>query len=206
MQKYKPNVIDAVRQGNKQQVNLVLREFKLQNGAPNFIKLFDIPNSSRIRDLAKINYEDTSDLVVAGITLAMENMNLKRGLTASQINDLAEEIIDTSSDDNLAMEDLILFLQALTRGKYGELYESMDIIKFMGLFEKYREDRWQEWVRFKEDQHAQYKALGDPGRSEGKLSALDEHLASYTQKLQAKNDEIKLLRAERKRQNDINNF
>lgn len=199
-------MIDAVRAGNKQQVNLILREYKLQNGAPNFIKLFDIPNSSRIRDLAKINFEDTSDLIVAGITLAMENMNLKRGLTPSQVNDLAEEIIDTSNDDNLAIEDLILFLQALTRGKYGELYESMDIIKFMGLFEKYRDDRWQEWVGFKEAEHAQYKTLGDPGRSEGKASALDEHLSSFTQKLQVKNDEIKSLRAERKRQHDINNF
>lgn len=199
-------MIDAVRKGDKQQVNFVLRDYKLQNGSPNFLALFDIPNASRIRDLAKLNYDDTSDLVIAAITLAMENMNLKRGLSASQINDLAEEIIDTSSDDNFSMEDFVLFLQALTRGKYGELYESMDIIKFMGLFEKYRDDRWQEWVRFKEAQHAQYKTLGDPGRIEGNKTALDEHLSSFTQKLQVKNDEIKSLRAERKRQNDINNF
>lgn len=192
-------MIDAVRKGDKQQVNLCLREYKLQNGSPNFIALFDVPNASRIRDLAKVNYEDTSDLVVAALTLAMENMNLKRGLSAGQINDLAEEIIDTSNDDNLAMEDLILFLQALTRGKYGELYESMDIIKFMGLFEKYRDERWQEWVRFKESEHTQFKTMGDPGRDKLKGTALDEHLAAYTQKLQVKNDEIKELRAERKR-------
>lgn len=188
-----------MRKGDRQQVNLCLRDYKLQNGSPNFIALFDIPNASRIRDLAKINYDDTLDLVAAAITLAVENMNLKRGLTPSQINDLAEEIVDTSNDDNLAMEDLILFLQSLTRGKYGELYESMDIIKFMGLFDKYRDDRWQEWVKFKEAEHIQFKTEGDPGRSEGKRTALDEHLAAFTQKLQAKNDEIKELRAERKR-------
>lgn len=197
---------DAVRQGNKQALNIALRELKFSNGAPNFPVLFNIPSADRLPEMAKKDYEGTSDLVVAGLTLAIENMNLKRELSASQIHDLAEEIIDTANDDNLSFEDLILFLQGLTRGRYGELYESMDIPKFMTMFEKYREERWQEGIRIRDEKHLINKNLGDPERSTGKLTAMDDHLKSYTTKLQAKNDEIKLLRQERKRQHDINNF
>lgn len=200
MSKYKPTVKDAVRKGSKQELNLILRGFKHTNGAPNFPALFDIPSAERLPVMAKNNFSDTSDLVAAGLTLAIESMNLKRGLTGPQINDLAEEIIDTANDDNLSFEDLILFLQALTRGRYGEFYESMDIPKFMTMFEKYREERWQEGIRIRDEQHLINKNLGDPERSTGKLTAMDEHLQSFSTKLRAKNDEIKALRAERNRQ------
>lgn len=188
-----------MRKGDRQQVNLILRDYKTQNGYPNFPALFDIPNANRIRDLAKTDYEDTSDLVAAAVTLAMENFNLKRGLTAVQINDLAEEIIDGANDDNISFEDLVLFLQALVRGKYGDMYESMDMAKFMKLFNEYRDERWKEWVNFKEAEHIQFKTMGAVERTGSNKTPLDEHLAAYAHKLQVKNDELKELRAERKR-------
>ncbi len=192
-------MINAVRKGNKQEINLLLRQYKSDNGSPNFAALFTIPSSQRLPELAKTNYDDTIDVIAAGLTLAIENMNLKRGLTPSQILDLSEEILDTSNDDNLSFEDLILFLQALTRGRYGELYESMDLPKFMNLFGKYRDERWQEGARIRDEKHLEFKAMGDPQRANGKLTSFDEHLSSYVTKLQAKNDEIKELRAERRR-------
>lgn len=151
--------------------------------------------------MAKKDFEGTLGLVVAGLTLAIENMNLKRGLNASQLADLAEEIIDTSNDDKIAFEDLMLFLQGLTRGKYGELYESMDIPKFMNFFNQYRDERWAEGVRIRDEKHIEFKALGDPERQGRKMTAFDEHLSRYTTQLAAKQDEIKELRAARKRNN-----
>lgn len=147
----------------------------------------------------KTDPDGTSALVAAGLTLAIENMNLKRGLTASQLVDLSEEILDSSVDDKLAFEDLMLFLQGLTRGRYGELYESMDIPKFMNLFGKYRDERWEEGIRLRDAKHDEYKNLGDKERANSRLTAFDQHLSEYTTKLQAKNDEIKMLRAERNR-------
>lgn len=192
--------------GNKQELNLILKDFKAENGSPNFPALFAIPTDNRLPELAKNDPQGTFVLVTAGLTLAIENMNLKRGLNASQIADLTEEIIDTSADDKLALEDLMLFLQGLTRGRYGELYESMDIPKFMNLFGKYRDERWEEGIKIRDAKHDEFKNLGDKERANSRLTAFDEHLASYTTKLQAKNDEIKALRSERNRRNQQDQF
>lgn len=193
-----PSVLKAVQQGNRQEINLALRQYKLSNGAPNFENLFKIPSKERLPIMAKNDFDGTVDVVAAGVTMAIETMNLKRPMTPEQINELSEALVATSYDDNLSLEDLILFLQRLVWGQYGELYESMDIPKFMQKFEIYRQERYEEIVRIREDQHLHYRSLGDPERSQ-KTSALDDHLASYSQKLQEKNDEIKTLRAEQKR-------
>lgn len=193
--------MNAVREGNKTEINSLLRQFKAPNGSPNFPALFAIPNSQRLPELAKTAYDDTLDVIAAGLTLSIENMNLKRGLTPDQVLDLSEEILDTANDDNLSFEDLILFLQGLTRGRYGELYESMDLPKFMNLFGKYRDERWEEGARMRDEKHIEFKALGDPQRTGSRMTSFDEHMAAYTTKLQAKNDEIRELREERKRRN-----
>jgi len=85
-------------------------------------------------------------------------------MNADQIVELAETILDSSNEDRLALEDVILFLQGLIRGKYGALYESMDIPKFMEKFEVYREARHQALVRIKEERHSNYVASGDATR------------------------------------------
>lgn len=206
MQVYRPNLKSAVQAGNKQAINLSLKEFKLENGAPNFPVLFLVPSENRLPALAKTDPEGISEIVAAGLTLTIESMNLKRGLTPAQIIDLTDEILDSSVEDNLSFEDLMLFLQGLTRGKYGELYESMDIPKFMNLFGKYRDERWNEGIRIRDEKHEEYKNLGDKERTERPMTAFDQHLADYTTKLEAKNDEIKLLRKERKKRFDQDNF
>lgn len=193
-------MLQAVKNGNKQQINEVIRQYKLPNGAPNFTNLFLIPSKERLPVLAKNDYDGTVDIVTAGVTLALETMNLKRPMTGEQIVELAETIVDSSHDDNLSLEDVILFMQRLVRGQYGELYESMDIPKFMQKFELYREERHQEIIAYRENEHLHYRSLGDPERSTKPETPFDEHLRAYADKLQAKNDEIKELRAREKRQ------
>jgi len=144
--------------------------------------------------MAENDYEGTLGVVTAGVTLAMENLNLKYPMNALQILDLADAIIDTAAEDNLSLEDLMLFLQQLTRGKYNPLYESMDVPKFMEKFEIYREVRHKEMVELRWNKHLEYISLGDPERSTKPETAFDEHLQSYSNKLQEKNDEIKLLK------------
>lgn len=90
---------------------------------------------------------------------AFDGMNLSRPMTDDQILDLTETIIDSSNDDYLSLEDVVMFLQGLTRGKYGPMYESIDIPKFMEKFSIYREERTRALQDFREEQHAQNKAL-----------------------------------------------
>lgn len=196
--------MNAVRTGNKQEINLVLKNYKLANGSPNFYNLFSIPTTERLPELAKKDYEGTLDIVVAGVTLAVESMNLKRPMTPVQINDLAEELIDTSNEDNLSLEDVILFMQRLVRGQYGELFESMDIPKFMEKFEVYRQERHNEVVRIRENEHLHYKSLGDPNRYTENTMA--DEVGRVMDRIAAKNERIKDLMKQVKKQNDINNF
>ena len=144
-------------QGNKQAVNQIVKAYKLQDGAANFPALFTVPTSQRLPAMAKENYEQTISVVTVGLTVAFESMNLIRPMSNGQIIDLADAIIDSSSEDNLSLEDIVLFLQGLTRGKYGVLYESMDIPKFMEKLEQYREERHTAIINLREEQAANHR-------------------------------------------------
>lgn len=184
--------------GKKQEVNLILRQYKLQGGAANFPELFKIPNSERMVELAKKDFEKLNLLIIGALTMAFESLNLKKGMNALQILDLSEAIIDSAGEDNLSFEDFVLFLQYFVRGKYETSYESMDIPKFMRIFDIYRNERWQEGVRIREDQENQYKAIGGGARS-----AQDNELATQMSRLTSKLSEMKEMLRDTKRENDI---
>lgn len=149
----------ALQNGNKLDINKCLRDFKEPNGIIKYGALFAIPNDQRISVMAVNDYTKTAILITVGLTLAFESMNLARPMKANQIADLAEILIETSHEDNLAVEDVLLFLQKLIYGDYGKLYESMDIPKFMQLFEVYREERYQAIKQLREEAAIQHKAL-----------------------------------------------
>lgn len=183
--------------GNKQQISLALRHYKEPSGFIRFEKVLSIPSENRITKMATKDFGRTSMIIVAGLTLAFESMNLKRGMNAIQILDLSEAIIDTSSEDNLAMEDLMLFLQKLVRGEYAPMYESMDIPKFMEKFELYRQDRHQEFYRIKYEKESQFKSMGDAERTV-KQDDLGEHFSSMANRLSSLNSQLKKVKEENK--------
>jgi len=179
-------------------VNLILRQFKIDGGAVNFPAVLSVPMEHRIPMMAKNDFNKINMLIIGALTMAFESMNLKRGMNEMQILDLSEAIIDTAAEDNLSFEDFMLFLQNMTWGKYEMSYESFDIPKFMKLFEIYRQQRYEAVMEYRENQHLEFKGLGSAERSTKPTTDFEEHLQQYTEKLQAKNDEIKLLRREAK--------
>lgn len=167
---FKRPLINALEAGNKMELNLAIKQYKLPTGHANFPALFTIPTAQRIPALAKQDIKRAFALVCAAVTMAMENLNLVRPMNSSQIMDLTDAIIETAEEDNLSLEDLLLFLQKLTRGEYGSMYESMDIPKFMQFFEKYREDRFQAVKAMREEQSANHR----PDYSDTRLSELSQ--------------------------------
>ena len=199
MMPYKPNLKNALLKGDKSAVQMILRDFKTQSGAVNYPVVFSIPSGDRLVKLSENDFSGTLSLVTVGVTLAMDFLNLKIPLNAIQILDLSEAIIDSSGEDNLALEDLMLFLQGLTRGKYGPMYESLDVPKFMGFFEKYRQERHEAILRYRENEHLTYKSIGNPERASDRNTAFDEHLSSFTTKLANMKDELHEAKGELKR-------
>lgn len=184
--------------GNREMVNPILKQYKLQNGAVDFPKIFDIPKSERITALAEADFTRIVTLVSAAITMALENISLKKPLNAIQILDLSEAVIDSSAEDNLSFEDLMLFLQGLVRAKYPISYETFDIPRFMKAFDVYREERWQEGIKIRDAKISQWQGLGSSERSVTQ-DALSEHLSNMSGRMA----ELKQSLMETKRENEI---
>lgn len=180
---------------NKLEVSNILREYKTPQGIIKYDKVLAIPITQRIPALAQQNFKKIAKVINVALTLAFEGMNLKRAMNAIQTLDLAEAIIDTSAEDNLAMEDLMLFLQKLVRGEYGTMYESMDIPKFMTVLEAYRETRWQELNNIRYNAAAQHKGMGDTERTH-QVDELSEHFSKLTSRMSELSSEAKSLRRE----------
>lgn len=170
-------------------MNMCLKKYKQDNGYPNFGELFKIPSKDRIGEMAKTDMRGAVISVAVILTLTNEALNLSRGMNAVQIVDLAEAIVDDAdTDDKISMEDLMIFCQRLVRGHYGTFYESMDSAKFMTFFNKYRDERWEEGIRLRDEKHEEYKKLGDSNdynrnyvRDASPFGQYMEHLRNKTQ-------------------------
>lgn len=175
-------------------MNIELRKYKEGNGAPKYGELIKIPNGQRIPEMAKVDMRGTVTSVAVALTLAFEAMNLKNGMNAVQIVDLAEAIVDDAECDKIAIEDLLLFSQRLVRGNYGNLYESMDSIKFMGFFNQYRDERWEAAIKIRDEKHEEYKKLGDQNifdrENPTDASPFGQHMNHLRLKTQARKDEL----------------
>lgn len=141
-----------------------------------------VPLSERLPGLANIYGRDKVAAILSkAITKALSNFNLRVGMNSDQIVELSLMILDEAEDDQLAFQDIMLFLDGMVKFKYGKIYDRMDIPTFFEMLEKYREDRHQAFVRHKEELNSQFKGLGDPNRTtaEDQLrSALDKFSGS----------------------------
>jgi hypothetical protein len=134
-------------------------------------------------------YNITLTVLTARLGKAFAAMNLKRGINEDQIIDLAEAIIETSYEDNLSMEDVLLFLQQLVSGKVGKILDRMDIPLFFEFFEHYRQDRHLALQYLHYEAECNYKSLGDRTRTSDGLAENDSNtrqvMADYYKKTQS---------------------
>jgi hypothetical protein len=139
-----------------------LSEFRNQFGAIDHSKTLAIAPFDRIPELLlqKDGRMRVSAAISASLVSAFNNMNVKYGMDDDQTFELAEAIIDTSHEDRLALEDILLFLRDLVRGKIGEIGYKMDMSTFFKLFETYRQERWESLQNIRYEQHAQNKIMG----------------------------------------------
>jgi hypothetical protein len=151
-------------QGNKSEINFQLSLYK-ERGAVRFDKVLTVPSLERIPALVATGdgRMQVSAAIAASVKSAFDNINLRVGLTAEQMVELAEQIIDQAEEDNLALEDVLLFLQQLIIGKAGKIFDRMDIPTFFELFENYRESRFKTLKTIRDEQHIQQKSFGYTG-------------------------------------------
>ncbi len=130
-----------------------------------------------------------------------DNSGLQFGNSEAEVKkvlitlDITEAVVDEAGSDNLSVEDLMLFLQKLTRGEYPEMFEGIDQAKFMSRFNTYRDERWDAWIAIRDAKVEEYKRLGDSNNFERTnpkdASTLGLQLEHYKQKVQERGDERK---------------
>lgn len=151
----------SLHQGDKMSITKHLNKFKA-NGIIQFDKVMTLPSSERMPALAKTE-DGRGDLLIAlsaALKSAFNNFNLKFAMNEDQIIELADQIIDQSYEDNLAIEDVLLFLQGLLTSNYGKVYDRMDIPLFFEFFEKYRQTRHGQLLTIRDEQQTQAKVMG----------------------------------------------
>lgn len=165
-----------MQKGDSQTMGLILKQYKHKNGDINFPAIFSsVPSSERLPALFKNDMFQATALVVGALTMCFKRMRLKK-VDGELINDIAEEVLDSSEEDNLSLEDLVLFLGNMIRGKYGDV-EDISVTKFMRLFDKYRNERTDAMEQIRVNEHLQFKGLGDATRSV-QSDPMAEHMAN----------------------------
>jgi hypothetical protein len=181
-----------------------LKQYKTNRGEVNYDLVLSIPYSNRLPQMAEKDFAGIIGILSAALTLAFESLNLKRPMTDVQVVDLAETILESSTEDYLSMEDVMLFLQKFIRGEYGSMYESMDIPKFMLAFESYRQKRHEAYLQIQENRHLSYKGIG--GGDKAVKSDLEERFYSLGNQLSEMKTKLREARQENQKLKDIDKF
>ncbi len=167
--------MNALQNGDRLAIIPALKVYKLPSGATNYVEILKIPMDDRLTGLVeKIGFEVVYKNVVGAITVAMEGLNISKPLSANQILELADEVMDTASQDALSLEDVLLFLQKVVRGEAGETYSRMDIPTFMRMFEKHRQQRYKALKDYEDERHVYYKGLCPGSDGSAKLNKNDD--------------------------------
>lgn len=187
----KTNLLSVLEKGDKAALNKHLLSFK-ERGVVVYDKVLAISSNERIPSLIKTDegWDAVQIALTAALKSAFSNFNLRVGLNEDQMIDLAEAIIDQSHEDNLALEDVLLFLQRLVMGQAGKIYDRMDIPTFFELFEGYRQERHQKLVQFRDEQNTQFKVMGAGKTGNVELGGMDAGTTlSMMESLNMKDDE-----------------
>ena len=180
---YTKHILNSLAKGNSGELYNEMCRYK-EKGEPLPMRVIElVPVSERLPALSKLyGVEKISGILSLAITKALNNFNLRVGMNPQQILNLAYELINDAEQDQLAIQDILLFLDGMVKFKYGKVYDRMDMPTFFEMLEKYREERHQAFMNGKEEAHAQFKAMGDSNRSsqdidkEANRNAMNQYL------------------------------
>lgn len=137
-----------------------LEQFK-ERGVVKFESVLSIPVKDRLPGLVEqYGKEQIHGLLIILLTDFANSFNLIRPMTPDQIVTCAFEMIETSYEDYLSIEDFTLFFQGAKSGKYGKVLDRMDQQTIFEMFEVYRQRRHENYLRIKEEKESNYKSLG----------------------------------------------
>ncbi len=132
--------------------------------------------------LAKIKKEvgivRTEALIKVYLIRLNELLDLKKPLSEDAINEIAS--ILTTDYYNLSMTDVVFVTNQAIKGKYGEMFESLNIPKVLKWFETYFNDRCNTAEQMSNDERNKHNSLFGRERSSDKVNEQREFSKQYT--------------------------
>jgi|GEM_PF-1014543 len=146
--------------------NLVTQQYQ-QEDRVKYEALLAIPLEDRIPGLIqKYGNKTMHKLLVMVLKefIAATMLPRYKKPTDTRVSVLACEIMLTSYEDYLSLEDVILFLQRVKAGKLGAIKNLADTAVITQLLERYRQSRHQAYVALKTQNEVELKQLGPVAR------------------------------------------
>ena len=158
--------------------NLVVQQYG-PDGDVKWDALLAIPLTERIPGLIHSYGKKTAHkllvMILKEFTNALPLTRIKK-MTDTRIAIAACEIMLTAFEDQLSLEDVILFLQKAKAGHYGAIKNLSHPAQLLSLMEPYRQARHEAYQRIKEAQQVQFKQLGDAERTAPNPTSLNDLL------------------------------
>lgn len=146
--------------------NLALQQYSTADGA-NFEALLSIPLAERIPGLiSEYGLKRMHRLIKTILNEFCYSIALPKSkkLTETKTSVVACELILVADEDHLSMEDLIVFFELAKNGKYGKFKTLLTHYSIMEKLEQYRQERYETYVRIKEQKEAEVRLLGPTER------------------------------------------
>ena len=135
--------------------------------APNFEALLSIPLTERIPGLLKeYGLKKMHRLIRTMLHEFCHGIKLpkSRMLTETRMSAVACDLILVAEEDQLSMEDLIVFFELAKKGRWGKFKGLLTHFSLMEKLEQYREERYRRYSEIREEQEKEVRMLGPTER------------------------------------------
>jgi len=146
--------------------NLAVQQYATADG-PNYEALLSIPLSERIPALInEYGLKRMHRLIKTILNEFCYTVALPKSkkLTETKTSVTACDLILVADEDQLSMEDLIVFFELTKNGKYGKFKTVLTHYTIMEKLEQFRQQRYETYIRIKEQKEAEVRLLGPTER------------------------------------------
>lgn len=146
--------------------SLALQQYATADGV-NFEALLSIPLTERIPGLiTEYGLKRMHRLIKTVLNEFCYSIALPKSkkLTETKTSVVSCDLILVADEDQLSMEDLIVFFELTKNGRYGKFKGLVTHYGIMEKLEQYRQERYTAFVRIKERKEAEVRLLGPAER------------------------------------------
>lgn len=158
-------LLNSVIKGNLSGILENTRKY-MTAGVVSFDKVLAISLHSRVPNLTHVyGFERVHEIVIVLLTSFNNALNLIRPMSSDQIIECAHDLVMTTEEDQLSIEDYVLFFKGAKEGKYGKILDRLDQQTVFSMLEEYRQERHRQYLRIREEKEAALKSQGSTERT-----------------------------------------